>query len=65
MPGDEQHLRPASHGHHRDLLHVTAGELTLTVDGDAYTVSRPGRSASFEAARPARATATTARKPWR
>ncbi|MEV6164538.1 XRE family transcriptional regulator [Streptomyces sp. NPDC052052] len=50
MPGDSRSSDPHPEGA-IELIHVTAGELTLVVDGTAYSVSAGG-SATFEAHHP-------------
>ncbi|MFD5448556.1 helix-turn-helix domain-containing protein [Streptomyces sp. NPDC003470] len=50
MPGESSPSDPHPAGT-VELVHVTSGELTLTVDGVAHRVPR-GASASFEAATP-------------
>lgn len=50
MPGDSSTSDPHPEGT-VELLHVTAGELTLIVDGSSYRVPAGG-SASFEAHHP-------------
>ncbi|MFF2330829.1 MULTISPECIES: helix-turn-helix domain-containing protein [unclassified Streptomyces] len=50
MPGDSSSSDPHPEGT-VELLHVTAGELTLVVDGTPYRVAAGG-SASFEAHHP-------------
>ncbi|MEU0396250.1 XRE family transcriptional regulator [Streptomyces sp. NPDC006208] len=47
MPGDQSASDPHPDGT-TELLHVTAGALTLVVDGESYTVPA-GTSATFEA----------------
>ncbi|WP_406002120.1 helix-turn-helix domain-containing protein [Streptomyces sp. NBC_00829] len=47
MPGDRSESDPHPEGT-VELLHVSAGELTLVVDGEAYPVAA-GTSATFEA----------------
>lgn len=50
MPGENSLSEPHPVGT-VELVHVTAGELTLTVDGEEYRVPT-GASASFEASVP-------------
>ena len=50
MPGDSSASDPHPAGT-MELVHVTAGELTLTVEGARYRVP-PGASVSFEANAP-------------
>ncbi|TQK43169.1 XRE family transcriptional regulator [Streptomyces sp. SLBN-118] len=50
MPGDTSESDPHPDGT-VELLHVTAGELTLVVDGESHTVPA-GTSATFEASVP-------------
>lgn len=50
MPGDSSSSDPHPQGT-VELFHVTAGELTLTVDGTKFHVPA-GSSASFEASTP-------------
>ncbi|MFE7119818.1 helix-turn-helix domain-containing protein [Streptomyces sp. NPDC057654] len=49
-PGEGSASDPHAHGA-TELIHVTAGELTLVVDGAAHTIPA-GASASFEASAP-------------